>query len=326
MANKTENRVSGHAEEMLKSFKEEVHAARELLAFVVSTGRRSEDGRELRDQVITPIRDAEQFLYNAQCPSSEQRLAFDRAYRELALFAAPVTIETLRATSDAHGRTAWGLTWGKPLSEAKIWSRKLWIITTVLVILALAGDILGQFASQFLPAAGETRDWFWVLFVHAPLLALNTLLPFTYGGIGACAYLLRMCHEYIHKREFDPRRIPEYYNRLLLGIVSGGAILLFTNKLIANGGEAIHLSSAAVGFLAGYNTDFLFATVERIIAAILPKVGLESVRRVPLRGVPPTSLLEDLTLRELLDRRDKAATDADRQFYEDLIARLKEHL
>ena len=29
----------------------------------------------------------------------------------------------------------------------------------------------------------------------------------------------------------------------------------------------------------GYSTDFLFNTIERIIAAVLPKVGLETVKR-----------------------------------------------
>lgn len=32
------------------------------------------------------------------------------------------------------------------------------------------------------------------------------------------------------------------------------------------------LSTSAVGFLCGYNTDFLFTAIERIAAALLPKV------------------------------------------------------
>jgi hypothetical protein len=35
-------------------------------------------------------------------------------------------------------------------------------------------------------------------------------------------------------RQFDPRRIPEYYNRMILGAVSGGMIVILLASLISN--------------------------------------------------------------------------------------------
>jgi len=84
--------------------------------------------------------------------------------------------------------------------------------------------------------------------------------------LGAMGYLLRSCHEYIHRREFDRRRVPEYYNQMLLGALSGGAILLYTQN------AQVGIGPSAIAFLAGYNTDFLFTVLERVADAILPKI------------------------------------------------------
>jgi hypothetical protein len=121
---------------------------------------------------------------------------------------------------------------------------------------------------------------------------LESMLPWAYGALGSCAYLLRSAHYYIYQRSFDLRRKPEYTNRVLLGAISGGAIILFVNYLVDDGsGTVLHLSSAALGFVAGYSTDFLFNTIERVIAAIFPKTDSDpkvqparSAVRMPLVG------------------------------------------
>jgi hypothetical protein len=107
----------------------------------------------------------------------------------------------------------------------------------------------------------------------------QALQPWAYGGLGACASLLRSAHYFIYQRCFDVRRKPEYLNRILLGSISGGAIILFTNYLVAADDTFTHFGSAALGFIAGYSTDFLFNTIERIVTAIFPKVAVETVPR-----------------------------------------------
>ena len=85
--------------------------------------------------------------------------------------------------------------------------------------------------------------------------------------------MLRSAHYFIYQRTFDVRRTPEYFNRILLGAVSGGAIILFVEYLSksADDGSTAHVGSTALGFIAGYSGDFLFNTVERIVNAIFPK-------------------------------------------------------
>jgi hypothetical protein len=76
---------------------------------------------------------------------------------------------------------------------------------------------------------------------------IGLLIPWAYGGLGASAYLLRSAHMYIYRRSFDLRPKPEYLNRVLLGSISAGRIILFTKSLVGEEG-----GSAALGFVAGY--------------------------------------------------------------------------
>ena len=58
------------------------------------------------------------------------------------------------------------------------------------------------------------------------------------------------------------------------------------------------LTVAALGFLAGYNTDLLFNAMERISSALLPKLGLDTVQKVPPVKSPDFN--------DVADRIDKA--------------------
>lgn len=119
------------------------------------------------------------------------------------------------------------------------------------------------------------------------------------------------------------QRRSAYFNRILLGTVGGGAIMLFVDHVSDDSGQVVTLSSAALGFLAGYSTDFLFSTIERVINAILPKVGLDTVQRRP--AAPVASIATgDLTLAQLLHRHKDANTDDEKALHKSLIDKLRE--
>ena len=113
--------------------------------------------------------------------------------------------------------------------------------------------------------------------------SLKYLEPFLYGALGAFVYILRVSEDKLHTREFDPARAAEHVNRLVLGTLSGGSIILFISQIPTEEGSFIHIGAAALGFLAGYSVDFLFQTVDRVINAILPKVGIETIQRRALK-------------------------------------------
>jgi hypothetical protein len=181
---------------------------------------------------------------------------------------APVTMCTLRDTdpSKCYGRLWWafGLF---PTYQARWLSRKLLAATFIFMLIAVAGDVLLRHYGK--PGDGSAP-------ASAVALVLHVLTPFTYGAVGACVFLLRSLHVFIYERTYDYRRESEYANRILLGMVSGGAVVVLIEQLSGNDGTVIRFSSAALGFLTGYNTDFLFSTIERVTAAILPKASTPS--------------------------------------------------
>lgn len=244
--------------------------ARELLAYATSTGR------PVTDPIVNTIIAATNDGIESNGLSSDHLADFERAYRDLAVIVAPVTSVSLRAT--VLGSSGW--------TKSQRWSQRLWLVTVVSAVTLYLIETLGEIlldddhaTAQF----GPYRDTFELIY-----LWLKGLVPFDYGLLGACAYLLRSCHAYIRERTFDPVYVPEYWNRLLLGAVAGGIILFFSDWL-QNAQGTVQLSSAALAFVAGYSSDILFTLIERIKDAIIPKSPTAPARKVPAPPAPVIS-------------------------------------
>jgi hypothetical protein len=302
------------------AFRKEVMDAKTVLAYAVASGFTTADGRKVDDATIARIEAAEDLLGQANLPDAKARADFESAYRDLTLLVAPITAETLCATSDDHPVRSWITLRIPALSESKMLFWKLVFWTILFVMIAFIGNL-------FVPAAGiavpPTLE-----FAGSDLLKrlLQIIEPFTYGGIGACAYLLKACIGYIQRREFDPRRELEYCSRILLGVVAGGMVVLLIENLGGGGNAttALHVSAAALGLLAGYNTDFLFSAIERITAAILPKVGPDSTQQRP---AAPTVAGGDVALIKDLVAQLAAVTDPDaKKTIQALIDKIRDRL
>lgn len=210
---------------------------------------------------------------------------------------APVSLTSLHDTEcSGKSRRGWFSRWRKatvaglpdePVGEVELFSDGLVITAIAFLLLALGctlAIILGRHdelseAAKAVAAADANAlaqvvaklkevvakpaaDWI------SAVAACQTIV---FGGLGACTYLLRALHKHIHERTFDRRYKPEYLNRIVLGMVSGGVVTMLvqqTNLLPDLAG----IGSAALAFIVGYNTDLLFSLLERISNAILPKV------------------------------------------------------
>jgi len=136
------------------------------------------------------------------------------------------------------------------------------------------------------------------------------LLPFLYGTLGSCVYLLRKTEQLLHKRTFDPSRLPEHWNRLVLGTLSGGVASMF----IQDGDLGMGLAEGTVGFLAGYSVNMLFAAIDRTLTAILPRER---------RGVLDEKELEKLREQYRKQRREVHTKEA-QTLIEKIIRDLKQ--
>jgi len=232
----------------LKRFQQEVRDAVELLGFAI------ESGRNVSDSIVERIKKAENFLNASNWPEDAQRSEFEKTYRDLAMFMKPVTIATLRATTDPDVKGFFNRLTFRTNSPAKRYSKKFWLLVILCTILI----IVGQAAAIAYPEDKPLPDSKWRWFIYS----FRSLRPFLYGWLGALVYLLRSAHEYLADSSFDPKRVPEYYNRMLLGFISGGVVLMFGSF---TGKEA------AASFIVGYNTDYLFQALERVANAIFPK-------------------------------------------------------
>jgi hypothetical protein len=256
-----------------------VEDALELAGYAVSTGFKGPDGQPLAFDDIATIQMAGAQIGLIDIPvtgapalSIDQWNRFEQAYYRLAMVLSPVTAETLRDTRDtARPRGKYASFWWRlrdfflGYSPAQRFTRELWAWAIVFAVFIVAAE----WGINVLGLKKETAAGGW-------RTLLQSLVPWAYGGLGACAYMLRSAHYFIYQRSFDTRRTPEYFNRILLGAISGGAIILFAEYLLsAEDSSAGHLGSAALGFVAGYSGDLLFNTIERIVGAIFPKVQVE---------------------------------------------------
>lgn len=298
-----------------------------LLEYAEQSGFRREDGTSVLAETMNAIKGVATKLkifdsseadgdpgIRANCRiSTSEWVAFEVAYRQVSELLQPITAKTLRDT-EAVGK------W-RPnnMSPAQSFARWLWVVAIVYAAVVVGGEWgMSHYGPVMEGEAGPENSW---------MQLVQILIPYAYGGLGSCVYLLRSAHQYIYERTFDIRRKPEYMNRVLLGTISGGAIILFAEHVSADDDGVINLSSAALGFLAGYSTDFLFSTIERIISAILPKVGLDTVRK---SGQPPrTSLafkVEGVGLNDLLERLSAAKTDEEKALFRSLIEKVRDRL
>jgi hypothetical protein len=300
----------------------QVRDALALSEFAVQSGFKSSDGTPIPPEIISHIETASAKLgflqevgfspigkTDGSIPargsiSPAEWVEFQLAYYKLSTLMSPITAESLNDTESDAGQTStdpfsWQHWRQKILgaSPANRFTWGIWIAAVLFALFVVGADCL----LAFIVRNGNLADnWGAKLF--------QILILYAYGGLGACAYLLRSAHTFIYKRTFDARRKPEYYNRILLGAIAGGSITLFVNQTAGDEGATVQLSSAALSFIAGYSTDFLFSKIENIINVLLPK---DKEKRVKSSNTSRSALQNgvtepDVSLNDFADRDDKA--------------------
>lgn len=299
----------------MKDFRRMVHDARYLLDFALKEWpsvlkRQGRTPIEPDEAIRLEVAKAEASVANGVLPDPVARTAFEDAYFDLSELLAPISVRTIRATSDTYAREVENKRW----SVGRRWAVRLWIWTFVFVVIAVAIDVRSRliiWCPDFLEDFTGAVIWQLAFYMR----------PFAYGGIGACTYLLRSCVYYIGSREFDPNYQPEYYNRLLLGVVGGGIVYF-----LLEGAGVLDMSSTAVkkvtpalfGFMAGYFNNRLFQGLERLVEAVLPGVTLAVTQAADRQPTAAPSK----TAEKLVDLLPPATDPEDKKIITSLVDKL----
>lgn len=227
-------------------------------------------------------------------PKPEDIVKLEGAMAALMAAIAPVSILSLRDTATLNCKrrglfaSLWFAIWGRTEtpsennSVADRFSNRFLLLTFIIFVLGVA--------CTFAASPPPPKDPGWII-SSTVAGGASLLAPFFYGAMGACVFLLRSLHKHIFTRTFDRRRIPEYYNRFWLGLISGGIIVLLVDPtaLSSTSNEELKwkISASALGFLAGYNNDLLFSAIERITNAIFPKAADASTVGSPAPATTP---------------------------------------
>jgi len=299
MANETERRAAGGPASPQAELVDDVFL---LARYGMQTGQLPQD---VDPAVIYAARDRIAEGQKLEDATLKQIAAY---YRALEGSFDSITARTLRATEAGDGG----------ISPARRHLRRLWWKAFLSLALVLFSNIVQYLHEVNLPAPGdEPEGWAWALEILSQIT--DYLEPFLYGLLGAVVYILRVTEQRLRARDYDPARQPEHINRLVLGTLSGGAIILFIEQVPTGDDTTVQIGTAALGFLAGYSVDFLFETLDRMIQAILPKVGLETIQ-VRARQKRNQELLRQYRKRmnETTDEDEKALLA---QFVNDLQSR-----
>ena len=264
-----------------------------------------QQGKLPQESTLAEIYGYQRHIHNNEPLSDKDIYNVLSYYESLRRTLVNVTPETLRYTKESALNSK--------ESRIKIYLRKLNYITASAVLLILLFNIANGVMETFFIEPGEDENTLSSLFSDTIDAIINYAIPFTYGTLGSCAYLLRVTEKHLRQRDFDIARITEHYNRLVLGTLSGGVIVLFVQDIPTGDGAVLNIAQAALGFLAGYSIDFLFDTLDRIIKAILPKVGIDSVqKRMDEKS-------KELRIRRIQDMKNKAESNEAQRLLEQVI-------
>jgi len=288
-------------------FCDTVRDARELLDFAVSEWpmvlkRQDKPIHDIDESIRRRICEAEDFARQGRLPDKKERMAFEDAYFDLCAILAPINIRTVRATSDKYAAKG-------QVCEARQLARRLWWWTAIFIVFAAVGEVVFN-VYKWKP---DFEHQYWTLMAWT---AGKFLFPFAYGGVGACAFLLRSGVGFIGSREFDPNFASEYANRVWLGVLIGGLAYHLLKDTYGGLGGIPVVTEAMFGFLGGYFNDRILRVFERLADAILPGVTLQIAESRERMAAPP---VQRVSTESLIQFMKESQDPEDKKFVKTLL-------
>ncbi len=256
----------------------------ELLEFAAESGKLDPPDLAMEVKQLKKI-----FFYTPPNLLSIKTLCYaeaklEKLYATLTELVNPVTVLTLRTTSDAYAvyRPGWkGVFLGSSTVGRNFFRQLFWV----------AMLLIGLICFRKLTMGGEADP-------------LNFIDPFLYGALGALVYLYKNLTDLYTKRTLYPKKLATNWLRLFMGALTGALIVNLFMPFFKEGIAGMDVPHVAIGFLAGYSVEFFYQALDKIINLMTPKKHEE-------QAITPTTprqvQIEILTkrLKEMNNEADK---------------------
>ena len=210
----------------------------------------------------------------------------ERLYAALTELVSPVTVLTLRTTSDAYAvyRPGWKAVFLGSSTVGRNFFRQLFWVAMLLI---------GLICFRKLTMGGSADP-------------LNFIDPFLYGALGALVYLYKNLTDLYTKRTLHPKKLATNWLRLFMGALTGALIVNLFMPFFEQGIAGMDVPHVAIGFLAGYSVEFFYQALDKIINLMTPQKQDE---QTITPTTPRQMQIEILTkrLKEMSNEEDKVA-------------------
>lgn len=95
----------------------------------------------------------------------------------------------------------------------------------------------------------------------------DTLLPFFWGGLGSCIYLLKTVEDAARAHLYEHHQLTGWLTRILAGSLLAGIILILFAPIVFDS-ETLPMTPAAIAFLVGFGVKAFYSILERVIETL----------------------------------------------------------
>ncbi|HEY3486504.1 MAG TPA: hypothetical protein VGL10_00425 [Gammaproteobacteria bacterium] len=166
---------------------------------------------------------------------------------------------------------------GRTLIETSFASRSLfWLfgLTFIFLGLAVLNEVLTGWVDQTDPPFTQVQQD--ILFFQKHVMM--HLIPYIWGGLGACMYLLMRLYNIATCRAFDRARLHGWALRVLLASVLA-AVTLYVINPAALTEDGIPLEAKSFAFLIGLGVKIVYGAFEKLVDTLADKFNLNALRR-----------------------------------------------
>jgi hypothetical protein len=273
-------------ETQVKHYQARYQALEELLEFAAESGKLEPPNLAMEVKKLKKV-----LFYSHPNTLTQEILCktearLEELYAILTELVSPVTVLTLRTTSEEHAvqrLSRWGRVFFGASSIGRNFFRQLFWIAMLLVGLISLRKLIGE-----------------------PTDPLAFVDPFLYGALGALIYLYKDLTKLYINRTLHPKKLSTNWLRLFMGALTGALIVNLFGQFFDSASADLGVSKVAIGFLAGYSVEFFYQSLDRIIEIITPKGKTQKDSTVPM--TPKQAQIETLTksLKEMTNEADKA--------------------